>query len=252
MNRTFTVCVAPIHFETPQTNELVEWIELNQILGAEYFVLYNHSMHRKDSRVLQYYSHKGLAEVHPWTLKLPEQIHYFGQMTAINDCIFRHKNVTEFLAIFDLDEFIIPRYGNDRTWNNMFQRLPRASSYIFRTVFFPRQIKMKGYESGSVHQNKYNFFSMEKTSKTPMIWPAKTRSKAIHNPRNIDVGGIHFARSFKRGRAVVVNTTIGLVHHYRRWPYFKTETDTRTLWYETKLIDRVDTTWKDIKNQTHV
>ena len=247
--RNFTVCVAPLRLETPYTNELVEWIELNRILGVEYFVFYNYSINSNDSQILQYYSHRGLVEVHPWTLRLRDKIWYFGQMTAINDCIFRHKNNTEFLAIFDLDEFIIPRWENDRTWNDMLQRLPRASSYIFRTVFFPRQIKEKGHGSGRTanNSNEYKFITMEKINRTPKIWPAKKRSKAIHNPRNVDVGGIHYARSFTRGKEIVVNASVGLVHHYRKWNFDTTESDTRTLLYRTELTDRVVRTWKEMR-----
>lgn len=253
MRRNFTVCVAPLHLEKPDTNALVEWIEFNRILGAEYFVFYNYLINSRESRVLQYYSHRGLAEVHPWTLGIREKIWYFGQTAAINDCIFRHKNSTDFIAVFDLDEFIIPRWGDDRTWNEMLQRLPRASSYIFRTVFFPRQIQMKGHESGRTNltSKDYNLITMTKTNRTPKIWPAKLRSKAMHNPRNVDVAGIHFAFSLTRGKNIVVDTSIGLVHHYRRWNFNTTETDTRALWYKADLIDRVNRTWKNINLYEH-
>ena len=242
------MCVAPLHLETPFTNALVEWIEFNRILGAEYFVFYNYSINVNNSRVLQYYSQQGLAEVHPWTLRLGEEIWYFGQMAAINDCIFRHKYNTELLAIFDLDEFIIPRWGKDRTWNEMFQRLPRASSYIFRNVFFPKQIKTGESESGQIFHKREgsNLITMENKKRLPRIWPPKRRSKAIHNPRNIDVAGIHCAAFFTQGKDIAVDPSIGLVHHYREWPFDPTLTDTRALWYKPALTDRVDRTWKEL------
>lgn len=248
MDKNFTVCIAPLHLEKTDTNAFVEWIELNRLLGAEYFVFYNYSINSRDSRVLQYFSHQGLAEVHPWTMRLRENIWYLGQVVAINDCIRRHKNSTNFIAVFDLDEFIIPRWGNDRTWNEMLQRLPRASSYIFRTVFFPKQIQMKGNESEQTNlkSKQYNLITMTKTNRTSKIWPAEIRSKAMHNPRNVDVAGIHYAFYLTRGENIVVDTNIGLVHHYRRWNFNTTETDTRTLWYKTDLIDRVSRTLENI------
>jgi len=38
------VCVKPIHFDYDKTLEIIEFIELNKILGVTKFTFYNHTM----------------------------------------------------------------------------------------------------------------------------------------------------------------------------------------------------------------
>ena len=45
-------------------------------------------------------------------------VHYYGQIAAENDCLYRYMYKTEYAAFIDLDEFIIPR-GSLRTWDDL-------------------------------------------------------------------------------------------------------------------------------------
>ena len=61
--------------------------------------------------MLNYYEGKGLAQVLSW--KLPSYIsesdvHYYGQIFAREDCLFRSINHLDFVAFNDLDEYIVP------------------------------------------------------------------------------------------------------------------------------------------------
>lgn len=90
----FSVCLSPLYFQYGRAYELVEWIELNRILGAERFLVYNYSTAINVQQVLDYYSKRGLAEVIQWHVtmrvstfpktKQPIEIHYFGQSAALN------------------------------------------------------------------------------------------------------------------------------------------------------------------------
>ena len=245
--RNFTVCVAPLHFNDSNTNnELIEWIELNRILGADFFVFYNYSVTQLENSVLSYYSKRGLAEVLPWNLLLTEQtIHYYAQMAAINDCIFRHRMNTIFIAIFDLDEFIIPRNSEDFTWYDMLERLPKASSYVFRNVFFPIQWEYR-------RNNTLNASTVLDTVKREsFVWPFSKRTKMILDPKVVNISGIHFVWEHTEGYKVNVRKDIGLLHHYRDWNSttgnlnFVTDT---TVWkYREFLMEQVDKTWKNIR-----
>ena len=245
--RNFTVCVAPLHFnDSNANNEFVEWIELNRILGADFFVFYNYSTTPLENSVLSYYSKRGLAEVLPWNLLLTEQtMHYYAQMAAINDCIFRHRMNTNFIAIFDLDEFIIPRNSEDLTWYDMLARLPKASSYVFRNVFFPTQW-------GHRRNNKLNAPTVFDTvQRESFIWPLRKRTKSILNPKVIDISGIHFVWEHTEGYTVNVTEDTGLLHHYRDWNSttgnLNIVADT-TMWkYRKLLMEQVDKTRKHIR-----
>ena len=250
----FTVCLAPLYFQKSLASELVEWIELNRILGADFFVFYNVSVSKTDHKVLSYYSKRGIAEVHSWNLlSMNKSIHNLAQMAAINDCLLRHRHNTNFIAILDLDEFIIPRRQRDMTWTDMLERLPKASSYIFRNVFFPTQwssLKTNAAVSRKGVFKIYGLLVLDKLKRESFIWENKMRSKTILNPRAIDISGIHFVWEHRKGNSVNVAQTIGLVHHYREWsesPEKVTKIrDTTVLKYQDILIERVQSTWKDI------
>jgi len=59
------VCVKPIHFNYNQTLELIEFIELNRLLGASGFTFYNDTMSETTSCVLKEYAREGLVNVLP-------------------------------------------------------------------------------------------------------------------------------------------------------------------------------------------
>ena len=256
--RKFTVCVAPYHGQVPKRHILTEWIEFNRILGVEFFVFYTYRIKVADLTILQYYVNQGLAEIHPWKPLPKRRMHfYFAQMAAINDCVMRHRTNTEFIAIFDLDEFIIPRQDTDKTWADVFRRLPEASSYIFRTIFFPIRWKLVGKQKTLVNDlnntTQSDFLTLRKLTAVRKIFPSKIRSKTIVNPRNIGIAGVHYVLSHTKGDGFTVDPDIALVHHYTRWPFdpsgVEVDIDTTVLKYETQLIRHVDRAVDDIESQ---
>ena len=55
-----------------------------------------------------------MATVLPWQLKMESQreIRTEGQFAAFNDCLYRSMATTSYLALLDIDEFIIPRHND--------------------------------------------------------------------------------------------------------------------------------------------
>ena len=111
----YGICIPPLHGHI-SVNALIEFLELSQILGASYFTFYDFQISKNVSNVLKYYEGKGLAQVLSW--KLPSYIseshvHYYGQIFAMEDCLFRSMNHLDFVAFNDLDEYIVPlQHGN--------------------------------------------------------------------------------------------------------------------------------------------
>ena len=256
--RNFTICVAPLRFQTPITYQLIEWIELNRILGVELFVFYNYTVTDTDSHVLEFYSKRGLAEVHPWNLLLDENsIHYFGQMAAINDCILKHQNDTKYIAILDLDEFIIPRRRSDITWKDMILPLPEAGSYVFQHAFFPLNVKSttkrvhKESKRGSIPTNERQIFNV--LERRAILLPYNIRSKVIINPRRTYICTIHYVSNYtgidvrQIKREIKVEEDIALLHHYRDGPLKDTGNkmvqDKTLLKYWDILMPRIRNTW---------
>ena len=147
------VCVKPIHFHYNKTLELIEFIELNKILGVSKFTFYNHTMSDEVSCVLNYYTKQERATtVMSWDLKVDSQteIRTEGLFAALNDCLYRNMNDFRYLMLIDFDEFIIPHmnetipdmleYLNSNqvlTKNGRKLNHPKlTSSYSFQNAFF--------------------------------------------------------------------------------------------------------------------
>ncbi|XP_015249956.1 PREDICTED: uncharacterized protein LOC107097346 [Cyprinodon variegatus] len=117
----FTVCF-PVMFEFTNVLQLVQSLEMLQLLGVNKAVIYKTSCSLEIQRVLDYYTSTGFVEVVPWSLskylnvsrgfmshKDPGDIHYFGQMPALSDCLYRYMYQSRYMAFQDPDELILPQ-----------------------------------------------------------------------------------------------------------------------------------------------
>lgn len=89
---------------------LKEWIEYHKILGVNHFILYNNDSTDNYLEVLEPYIDCGDVELLDWpssqeTLK---NWVYLVQIPGCMDAINRSINVSKWLAIIDVDEFIHP------------------------------------------------------------------------------------------------------------------------------------------------
>ncbi|KAM4521283.1 uncharacterized protein PAE49_002511 [Odontesthes bonariensis] len=147
----FTACISTM-FDFTNVLQLVQSLEMLQILGVNRVVIYKTNCSLDTQRVLHYYTHKGLVEVIPWSLSdylrvsrgwLPKhgpgQLHYFGQIPALNDCLYRYMYRSRYVAFHDIDELILPQAVN--SWLELMPRLERKfgpdSCYKFENNVFP-------------------------------------------------------------------------------------------------------------------
>ena len=96
-----------------QVLQLIEFIELHAILGASHVTLYNDTVGPEAGCALRYYESKGLVTLLPWhhlDMISQREIRTEGLFAALNDCLYRSMYAYEYLALLDLDEFIVPRH----------------------------------------------------------------------------------------------------------------------------------------------
>ena len=114
------VCVKPIHFDYNKTGELIEFVELNRLLGVAHFTLYNDTMSDEVACVLRRYAANSSSSsssssvkvsVLEWKLNVASQsdIRTEGLFAALNDCLYRNMLRVQYLALIDFDEFIVPK-----------------------------------------------------------------------------------------------------------------------------------------------
>lgn len=113
--KEIAVCVKPMHFNYDQALHLLEFIELNSILGVNHFTLYNHTIGPHASCVLRHYMKQDIGQhtlqfdsgqstfnsniskpkvtvnLLPWDLRMRSQkeIRTEGLFAALNDCLYR-------------------------------------------------------------------------------------------------------------------------------------------------------------------
>ena len=86
---------------------LKEWLDYHLAVGVEHFYLYNNDLDTTESdEILRPYVECGLVDNIPY----PGQVR---QHDAWKDAMVQWKDATEWIAMIDLDEFILPRQCDD-------------------------------------------------------------------------------------------------------------------------------------------
>jgi hypothetical protein len=225
IERNFTVCVSPLHSRFSKAYQLVEMVEVSRSLGADHFFFYNFSTDWNVNTLLEHYESKGIASIIQWPLPMmrngsdsreSNEIHYFGQLAMLNDCLNRNRGISKYVVFQDLDELIIPK--NHKSWYHLIQTLPRnASSYMFRSSFFrldwPHVTSDHNLTEIAKSYKSYAFLTLFREDK---VYGRAIRSKYMVDPLQVEVVGIHNVWKFKRGgRPYYVPPSAALVHHYR-------------------------------------
>lgn len=78
-----------------------EWIEFHKIVGVDHFYLYNNNSDDNYEEVLKPYIEEGSVTLVQWPKNQ-------AQMECYQDGIAKFREETEWMAIIDLDEFIVP------------------------------------------------------------------------------------------------------------------------------------------------
>ncbi|XP_060567242.1 glycosyltransferase family 92 protein F13G3.3-like [Ruditapes philippinarum] len=222
----FTVCLTPLNFRYNRYYEIIEWIELNRILGAEQFIVYNYSSGSNVQNVLEYYSKRGIVKVVPWNLPVKvdtlrrssnkPEIHYFGQVAALHDCLYRNKGISEFIVNLDLDEFIIPHDNKSQSWSDIIQQVKQNfNAYLFRNTFFKKEWDNSGIDiQNKSFVDKLQLVTLQKLQHERKLFAPRSRSKYIAKTANVSHLMIHEVPGVY---TKVVPPEVAFLHHYRDW-----------------------------------
>ncbi|XP_070685416.1 uncharacterized protein [Pempheris klunzingeri] len=152
----FTVCLSTM-FDFTNVLQLVQSLEMLQLLGVNKVVIYKTSSSPETQRILDYYTHKGLVEEIHWSLSRflnvsqgwlplhgPGDLHYFGQIPALNDCLYRYMYQSRYMALQDVDELILPQSVN--SWLELLPLLEKKygadQCYMFENNVFPNTLSL--------------------------------------------------------------------------------------------------------------
>lgn len=86
---------------------LKEWIEYHKMVGVEHFWLYNNSSTDDWEEILKPYITEGVVEIIAWPFpSQSKRVKY--QEFAYKDALNKARGVTKWLALIDLDEYLLP------------------------------------------------------------------------------------------------------------------------------------------------
>ncbi|KAK2826480.1 hypothetical protein Q5P01_020694 [Channa striata] len=122
----FTVCVSSLFGDYNNVLQFAQTLEVYRLLGVNRVVIYNTSCGPDLERLLQSYSQEGFVELVPWPIdrylnpspgwlfsQHGGDVHYFGQLTTLNECIYRSMDRSRYVLLNDIDEIIMPHQHRD-------------------------------------------------------------------------------------------------------------------------------------------
>lgn len=172
---------------------LKEWIEYHKLVGADFFVLYDHESTDNTYELLEPYIKDGLVDYN--RVETPGSKLHHPQKEMYTDAVVRYREKTRWMAFIDVDEFIVPE--NEMTiieeLNNIIEKIGKAN--------------LGGVGISWINYGSSNF---EKKPQGLVIenfvWRSKDEYegnrlvKSIVNPRRVISGEIHqpiYYNSFK-------------------------------------------------------
>uniref|UniRef100_UPI0037E80E5E glycosyltransferase family 92 protein F13G3.3-like isoform X2 n=1 Tax=Semicossyphus pulcher TaxID=241346 RepID=UPI0037E80E5E len=150
----FTVCVSNLFGGYNNVLQFAQTLEMYRLLGVDRVVIYNTSCGPELDRLLQSYSRTGFVEVVPWPIDLfmnPSRgwlfsqsggdIHYFGQLTTLNECVYRSMDRSRYVLLNDIDEIIMPYQHNDlmSLMNTLQKQQPNTGVFFIENHIFPKK-----------------------------------------------------------------------------------------------------------------
>ncbi|KAH8281404.1 hypothetical protein KR054_000306 [Drosophila jambulina] len=299
------VCVKPFHFNYDQALYLMEYLEFYALLGVSHFTFYNHTLGPHASCVLQSYQ-QGLVpgnltahdlqpllpaeaarnatprvltsehyqrptvSILPWNLRMRSQkeIRTEGLFAALNDCLYRTMFRYKYLALVDLDEFIVPRYSD--TLNELIGSLNQrfrnrnTGAYSFQNAFYYLQfaddvLASSGIEGGNdqLASVRASLVTQRKTRRRYKLHPQKQRSKYICKPETVVEAGNHFVWEFAPGKGSLnVPPKEAILQHYRVCEFGGNDcikapsiVDRTTTKYVNRLVQRVDAVYRHLRQR---
>ncbi len=184
---------------------LDEWIRYHERLGVEHFYLYNHDDDTQVSdQILRPYVERGLVEnIHINTdfRNLIGRIPRLEIQNAMQaDVLRRSAGQTQWLAIIDLDEFILPRYTNDlRLFLEEFE--PHSGVAMNWNIFGT---------SGFVRRPPDALRSLIHRAEDQ--WGSNAFVKSIVRPERVDISAIYGSHQFPCHTGETVNENHELVN----------------------------------------
>ncbi|KAM4663016.1 glycosyltransferase family 92 protein F13G3.3-like isoform 1-T3 [Discoglossus pictus] len=226
----FTVCISTMFKNYSNILQFIQTIEMYKLLGAQKVVIYKNSCSPQMEEIMEYYIKEGTVEVIPWLIERylrpanawhysldPKDIGYYGQLTTLNDCIYRNMYTSKFVLLNDLDEIILPYHHQnwDSMMNTLQQQNPHVGAFLIENHIFPQTIVTIGnFSDISAWKSVPGFNILQYVHREPASPNYFNARKMILNPRKVIQTSVHsILKAYAKSHMVPIDTAI--VYHCR-------------------------------------
>ncbi|XP_050330064.1 uncharacterized protein LOC126759372 [Bactrocera neohumeralis] len=253
----FAICLKGLDYPNADMGpRLVEWLEMQRLLGARKVITYKLVLHPNLERVLEHYVEEGFVEVHPLSMgsemvSKPLYLHDFlhrsignkrvNELVPYNDCFYRNMYKYSYIVTVDIDEVIMP-LGNRTTWQQLIDemehlRTPNCpegyASVCVRNVHFPID-SVNFTETSAAPQHMFMLQHVyrqepEAVGKGAKCFQNSSEALILHNHYNLG--------ALKSCRWRDLEPTMAQLQHYRQLENSET--------WETKILDESIYRYKD-------
>ena len=252
------VCV-PVVYGNISSTALIEWIELNRILGVAEFNFYVTSSNRNVTSVLRHYEKMGLVRLTMLTPPVPVKDGvawcYWCQKLAViptlNHCLYSNMHRYKYLLSMDVDEVIIPQ-KQDTLMNLIKQVNPDGTrgGFLFQNGYFFLDLPATPFKDTTLSQ----LITIKYQHRVKQLSKIGYSAKTILKPLYCDVLQNHKCMYYSTLKSKVrrkklhvsmnVPPSTAYLHHYKKCHLKKqeckatmsqTEKDNRTLAFSAEL-----------------
>ncbi|XP_074547492.1 uncharacterized protein LOC141806126 [Halichoeres trimaculatus] len=256
MQFNFTVCISNLFGGYNNVLQYAQTLEMYRLLGVDRVVIYNTSCGPELDRLLKSYSQTGFVEVVPWPIDMflkpsrswiPSKdgghLHFFGQHTTLNECVYRSMERSRYVLLNDIDEIIMP-YKHDSLVSLMDalqQQHPETGVFFIQNQVFPGKFSEP---SGRFRLPQWDGLPglniLEHIYKKSI--PGGFPFKMIIQPRLMEHVRTHLPLKFSGGTFKVPRNVCSLIHIKKKGnPRPEDLREDKRLWdFQEKLIPNVD------------
>ena len=216
----FVACVSVSYWHI-DPYKIVEWMEMQRLLGVGLVTVYNNSLDAESARIFQYYAQTGFVDFrqsHNFISDLGEVTYHMHMSPVINDCMYRHMHRAKKILVIDMDELIIPRHNYSLhamvdTIERMEPAYHSARSYLFRNAYF-------FYDFVPDTKQPFQLSTLQYRSRLNVSILGYS-AKSIIDPRSCFAMHNHYCwgvnKLYNDGEQMAyVEPEVALLHHYKK------------------------------------
>ncbi|XP_026194917.1 uncharacterized protein LOC113147859 isoform X3 [Anabas testudineus] len=259
----FTVCISTLFGEYNNVLQFAQTLEMYRLLGVGRVVIYNTSAGPELNRLLHSYSQERYVEMVEWPIdkylnashgwlfsKHGGDLHYYGQLVTLNDCIYRSMDRSLYVLLNDIDEIIMPyQHDNLKSMMNMLQQQhPNTGAFLIQVHVFPKKTLLSTSENKNSPLPRWDgvpgFNILDRIYREGRDKNINHPPKMIIQPRFVQQTSVHNVLIMSGQKFKVPMKVCGVIHcrisTLKQRPLEELHVDTRLWDFKNKLIPRVN------------